>query len=81
MNSVQKSLTLKNEIADKTDQIVNDLLGISSVGDAMESLMDGFVEALRSGEDAMKVFDESVDDMIANMVKKMFTTKNSSTLV
>ncbi len=68
-------IDIENEIADKTDQIVNDLLGISSVGDAMESLMDGFVEALRSGEDAMKVFDESVDDMIANMVKKMFTTK------
>lgn len=68
-------IDLENEIADKTEQIVNDLLGISSVGDAMESLMDGFVEALRSGEDAMKVFDESVDDMIANMVKKMFTTK------
>lgn len=68
-------IDLENEIADKTEQIVNDLLGISSVGDAMESLMDVFVEALRSGEDAMSVFDESVDDMIANMVKKMFTTK------
>lgn len=66
---------LEYEIIESTDNIVNELLGISSVGDAMETLMDGFVEALRSGEDAMAVFDESVDDMIANMVKKMFTTK------
>jgi hypothetical protein len=38
-------------------------------------MMDAFIEALRSGEDAMATFDESVDEMIANMVKKMFTTK------
>jgi len=66
---------LEYDIADTVDSIVNDLLGISSVGDAMESMMDAFVEALRSGEDAMAKFDESVDEMIANMVKKMFTTK------
>lgn len=66
---------LEYDIKDATDNIINDLLGISSVGDAMDSLMDGFIEALRSGEDAMAVFDESIDDMIVNMVKKMFTTK------
>ena len=66
---------LEYDIADTVDSIVNDLLGISSVGDAMENMMDAFVEALRSGEDAMAKFDESVDEMIANMVKKMFTTK------
>ena len=66
---------LEYDIADTADNIVNDLLGISSVGDAMENLMDGFIEALRSGEDAMAVFDESIDEMIANMVKKMFVTK------
>lgn len=68
-------IDLEHEIADVTEDIVNDLLGISSVGDAMETLMDSFVEALRSGEDAMQVFDESIDDMIANMIKKMFATK------
>lgn len=66
---------LQYEIEDSTNEIINDLLGISSVGDAMESLMDGFIEALRNGEDAMAVFNESVDNMIANMVKKMFATK------
>ena len=66
---------LEREISKMGDEIVNDLLGISGVGDAMESLMDGFIEALRNGEDAMKVFDENIDNMIANMVKKVFTTK------
>lgn len=66
---------LEYEIADTVDNIVNDLLGISSVGDAMENMMDAFIEALRSGEDAMATFNDSVDEMIANMVKKMFTTK------
>ena len=66
---------LQYDIKEATDEIVNDLLGISSVGDAMESMMDNFIEALRNGEDAMKVFDESVNDMIANMVKKMYVTK------
>ena len=66
---------LEYDIKNMTNEIVNDLLGISSVGDAMESLMDSFIEALRSGEDAMAVFDDSIDNMIANMVKKMFTTK------
>ncbi|MBO7733734.1 MAG: hypothetical protein J6S67_14315, partial [Methanobrevibacter sp.] len=66
---------LEREISKMGDEIVNDLLGISGVGDAMESLMDGFIEALRNGEDAMKVFDENIDNMVANMVKKVFTTK------
>lgn len=66
---------LEYDIADTVDSIVNDLLGISSVGDAMENMMDAFIEALRSGEDAMATFNENVDEMIANMVKKMFTTK------
>ena len=66
---------LEYEIEDAVDNIVNDLLGISSVGDAMENMMDAFIEALRSGEDAMATFDENVDEMIANMVKKMYVTK------
>ena len=66
---------LEREISNMSNQIVNDLLGISSIGDAMENLMDGFVEALRNGEDAMASFGDNIDAMIANMVKKMFTTK------
>lgn len=66
---------LEYDIADTVDNIVNDLLGVSSVGDAMENMMDAFVEALRSGDDAMAKFNENVDEMIANMVKKMYVTK------
>lgn len=68
-------IDLELEIKNAAEEVVNELLGISSVGDAMESLMDGFVEALRGGENAMETFNESIDEMIANMVKKMFTTK------
>lgn len=68
-------IDLEHEIADATQSIVNDLLGISSVGDAMENLMGNFIDALRNGEDAMQVFNNSVNDMLANMIKKMFATK------
>lgn len=66
---------LEIEIKNSTEDIVNDLLGISSIGDAAESMMDAFVEALRNGEDAMEGFNDSVDDMIANMLKKMLVSK------
>lgn len=66
---------LKNEITNSFDEIVNNILGISSVGDAMETFMDGFIESLRKGEDAMEVFDTNTDNMIANMVKKMLVSK------
>jgi hypothetical protein len=66
---------LEYDIADTVDNIVNDLLGVSSVGDAMENMMNAFIEALRSGDDAMAKFNENVDEMIANMVKKMYVTK------
>lgn len=75
MELQQQIKELQYEIQDATDSIVNDLLGISSVGDAMENLMDGLIDALRSGEDAMAVFDENIDNMIANMMKKMYVTK------
>lgn len=71
----QQIKELKYEIQDGITDITNSLLGISSVGDAMESLMDGFIDALRNGEDAMSVFNDDIDKMIANMVTKMFTTK------
>ena len=66
---------LEYDIRNSIEEITNDFLGISSVGDAMENLMGSFIEALRNGENAMDTFDESIDEMIANMVKKMLTTK------
>lgn len=67
--------SLEIEIKNAVNDITNDFLGISSIGDAMNSMMDGFIDALRNGEDAMAVFNNSVDDMIVNMIKQMFTAK------
>ena len=66
---------LELDLKRAADGIVNDFLGISSVGDAAENMMGAFISALRSGEDAMTSFNGSVDDMVANMLKKLLTTK------
>lgn len=66
---------LELDIKNTIEEIVNDLLGISSIGDAAENMIGVFIEALRSGEDAMDKFSENVDEMIVNMIKKLVTTK------
>lgn len=68
-------IDLKNELKDMRNDITNSFLGISSVSDAVNTMMDDIVEALRNGEDAMKGFDESIDDMIANMIKQVFSAR------
>jgi hypothetical protein len=68
-------IDLKNEIIKSYQEIATDLLGISSVADAAESMMDAYIAALRSGEDAMESFEGSVKDMVANIIKKLFVTK------
>ena len=70
---------LEYDIANTVDSIVNDLLGISSVGDALENVMSNIIDAFRSGsyklKDIMKDVKISFNDMIANMVMKMYTTR------
>ena len=68
-------IDLYNEINKSYRDVVTDLLGISSVADAAENFMDAYIEALRNGEDAMGTFSESVNDMIANLIKKIFVTR------
>ena len=75
MEIEDKIKDIKFEIEDMLDSITNDLLGISSVGDAVESMVDAITDALRGGEDAIEAFNESVDDMIINLVKKFVQTK------
>lgn len=70
---------LEYDIHDSLDNITNDFLGISSIGDAVENMVGSIIDALRNGEDAMETFDESIDDMIANMVKKVYANKVLST--
>lgn len=68
-------IDLKNEIKDMKNDVTNSFLGISSVKDAVGSMMDDIVDALRNGEDAMGSFNDSIDDMIANMIKQVFLAR------
>ena len=68
-------IDLKNEIKDMKNDVTNSFLGISSVKDAVGSMVDDIVDALRNGEDAMGSFNDSIDDMIANMIKQVFSAR------
>lgn len=68
-------IDLQYEIEHAYKEIGNSLLGISSVAEAAQTMMNAYIEALRSGEDAMGGFNESVNDMIANLIKQIFVTR------
>ena len=68
-------IDMENEINDATQNIVNDLLGISSVGDFAENLVSSMIKAFKQGEDYMKVFEESFDDMVDNMIVKAIVSR------
>lgn len=68
-------IDLQYEIEHAYKEIGNSLLGFSSVAEAAQTMMDAYIEALRSGEDAMGGFNESVNDMIANLIKQIFVTR------
>ena len=68
-------IDLKNEIHDAINSIVNDMLGISSVGDAAENVVKSMIDAFKNGEDYMKVFEDSFDDMIDNMIAKTIVSR------
>ena len=68
-------ISMKNEIKNMQSDITSSFLGISSVSDAVKSMMDDIVNALREGEDAMATFDGAIDDMIANMIKQVFSAR------
>lgn len=68
-------IDLKNEINDATEDIVNDLLGITSKADFAENLVKSMIDAFKSGEDYMKVFEESFEDMVDNMIMKAIVSR------
>ena len=68
-------IDMKNEIQEMRNDITNSFLGISSVADAVKSMVDDIVDALRNGEDAMSGFNDSIDDMIANTIKQVFSAR------
>lgn len=65
---------LRNEIKKASQDIVNDLLGISSAGDGVTSLVDAMIDAFRNGEDAMEAFSKKWDEMIDNMILKLMVS-------
>lgn len=68
-------IDLELEIKNATNDIVNDLLGISSVGSAAESLVSSMIESFKKGEDYMGVFADSFEDMIDNMIMKAIVSQ------
>lgn len=73
---LQKTIKeLQYEITDMTTEIVNDLMGISSVGDFAENLVESMIDAFRQGEDYMKVFEDKFEEMIDNMIMKSIVSR------
>lgn len=68
-------IDLELEIKNATREIVNDLLDISSVGDAAETLVASMIKAFKNGEDYMKAYEESFEDMVDNMIMKAIVSK------
>ena len=67
--------SLQNEIKKAAKEITNDLLGITSVGDAAEEMVSSMIEAFKKGEDYMSIFDESFEKMVDNMIMKSIVSK------
>lgn len=70
-----KVIDLRNELKNSIQNLSSDLLGISSVGDAAQNFMKDYIDALRKGEDAQKVFAGSFKDMIATMITQLYVAK------
>lgn len=68
-------IDLELEIKNATKEIVNDLLDISNVGDAAETLVASMIKAFKNGEDYMKAYEESFEDMVDNMIMKAIVSK------
>jgi predicted nucleic acid-binding protein len=61
---------LEYDIVDSINGITNSLLGISSVGNAAETLVTNMIAAFKKGEQFMDEYKQSFDDMIDNMIMK-----------
>lgn len=65
---------LRREISDLSDDVANTLLG-GDVKSAAEDFVDTWLEAWKSGEDAMDAMNEKFDEMIETMIKKSLASK------
>lgn len=61
---------LEYDIVDSINEITNSLLGISSVGNAAETLVTNMIAAFKKGEQFMDEYKQTFDDMIDNMIMK-----------
>lgn len=66
------------ELGEEANKIINDIveeiMGGSAANLASE-LGDAFIEAFRAGEDAAEAWGEKVDDIVANVIKRMLVSK------
>lgn len=66
--------SLRNEIEDLKDDVVNNLFG-EDVKSAAEAFVDAWVQAWRAGETTIDAMKEKMDEMVYNLVKKAMTSK------
>lgn len=65
---------LDQEISDLLDNLQNEIIGGTSK-DIAQQLGDAFIDAFSKGEDAAKAWGQTVDEIIANMVRNMIVAK------
>jgi len=65
---------LRYEIKDTIEDITNDLMGTDAYSFA-ERLVSSMIDAFKKGEDYMKVFEESFDSMVDNMIMKAIVSR------
>lgn len=65
---------LKYEIKDTAEEITNDLMGTDAYSFA-EDLVKSMIDSFKKGEDYMKVFEESFDSMVDNLIMKSIVSR------
>lgn len=65
----------RQELKELADDITENFLNISSVKDAVSSMIDGIITALKNGENAMDSFTDSWEEMCWNMIKQVISTE------
>lgn len=66
------------ELGKEANKIINDIIEEimgGSAADLASELGDAFIEAFRAGEDAAEAWGEKVDDIVANVIKRMLVSK------
>ena len=61
---------LKNKMADVVNEIVEDIIGRTAV-DLASELGNAFYDAVQQGEDAMEAWHKKVNDIVADIIKRM----------